>query len=52
MMERFSVKENKGDAFKMLPNQEKVHECGRGEVASFVFRINPMSHVTFFPFLD
>ena len=28
-----SVKENKDDAFKLLPNQEKVHESGRGEVA-------------------
>jgi hypothetical protein len=33
MAVKSSAKENKDDAFKVLPNQDKVHESGRGEVA-------------------
>jgi hypothetical protein len=41
MVAKSSVKENKDDALKVLPNQEKVHQCGRGEVASVTVEISP-----------
>jgi len=43
MEAKSSAKENNDDAFKVLPNQEKVHECGRSEVASVQVGISPLS---------
>ncbi len=37
-------------SFLCVKKTTKSINCGRGEVASFVFRIIPMSHVTFSPF--